>query len=83
VYWWTGVSEVELPPSPNNQVHEVGLFADVSMNCTDNGADPLVIFAVNEAAGVVAPAAAVRNTSEAARVIRNHRVLRFMVSSGY
>jgi hypothetical protein len=83
VYWWIGASAVEVPPSPNNQVHDVGLLVEVSMNCTTNGADPLVIFAVNEATGVVAPAGAIRNTSETARIIRNHRVLRFMVSSGY
>jgi hypothetical protein len=78
-YWCTGDCSAEVPPSPNDQAHDVGEFVEVSMNCTDRGPSPLEVFDVNNATGTVAPAAAVRNMSEATREKRSHRVVRFMV----
>ena len=40
--------------SPNDQAHEVGEFDDESMNCTESGAVPADVAAINEATGVAA-----------------------------
>ena len=41
----------DVDPSPKFQVHAVGLFDDVSVNCTVNGAAPLSGVAVNSDTG--------------------------------
>jgi len=45
-------------PSPNDQFHEVGVFVDVSLNCTQSGAVPEVLLAVKRATGADDPDAA-------------------------
>ena len=76
----TGSCSEDLPPSPNDQVHDVGTYVVVSMNCTEWGtAVPLVEFAVNDAIGAVAPATAGRKVSPAARIRKSHTVSCFML----
>ena len=38
-------------PSPNIHNHDVGVFVDLSVNCTVNGAVPDVVFSVKLATG--------------------------------
>jgi hypothetical protein len=54
VYACTGFCSVELPPSPNDQTHEVGELVDESMNWTVVGTVPEVTFEWNNATGVTA-----------------------------
>jgi hypothetical protein len=49
------------------------------MNWTDRGTPPVVTFAVNDATGVVAPAAAGRSASPAARRRKSHAVVCFIL----
>jgi hypothetical protein len=58
-YVCTGCCSVELPPSPNDQTHEVGEFVDESMNWTLIGTVPEVTFEWNNATGVIAAELAV------------------------
>jgi len=42
---------VDVPPSPKSHAQLVGAPVLVSVNCTFSGADPLVVFVVNDAVG--------------------------------
>jgi hypothetical protein len=53
-YVCTGLWSVDVPPSPNDQTHEVGEFVDMSTNCTLRGTVPLVPFETKEATGAEA-----------------------------
>jgi hypothetical protein len=53
---------VEVPLSPNNQVHEVGEFKDESINCTESGVVPDDTFDINDATGLSAETGLTRNT---------------------
>lgn len=44
------------PPSPNDQNHDVGVFAEESMNWTSRGTVPSVTFETKDATGTEAPA---------------------------
>ena len=48
---WTGFCEVDDPPSPNDQTHDVGEFVEESTNWTDRGMVPDVTFATKFATG--------------------------------
>jgi hypothetical protein len=54
VYVCTGLCSVDVPPSPNDQAHEVGEFVDESRNCTLSGMVPEVAFEWNNATGIMA-----------------------------
>jgi hypothetical protein len=54
VYVCTGLCSVDVPPSPNDQAHDVGEFVDASRNCTLSGMFPAVAFAWNIATGIMA-----------------------------
>ena len=70
-YVWTGFCSVEVPPSPKSHAHEVGDSVVESINWTDNGAVPEVIFDINDAEGLsadtgrITSATAIRTTSPA------------------
>jgi len=51
VYAWAGCFSVEVVPSPNSQVQEVGLPVEVSINWTFRVAFPLVGLPLKEALG--------------------------------
>ena len=44
-----------MPPSPNDQNHEVGVFVEESIKWTLNGIVPAVTFDTNDATGTEAP----------------------------
>jgi len=52
VYWCEGFCAVDVPPSPNDQLHDVGALVDRSVNCTVSGAVALIII---RSMGVSAP----------------------------
>ena len=54
---YEGFSTVLVPPSPKSQVHETGVFDDVSVNWTVNGVVPDKEVSVKDATGAVAVAA--------------------------
>jgi hypothetical protein len=61
VYVYVGFWAVDVPPSPNDHAHDVGLPVDVSVNVTGSGAVPDVGVAVNDATGAgLVPVAACR-----------------------
>jgi hypothetical protein len=51
VYWWDGFWVVAVAPSPKSQLHDVGVFAEVSVKLTVNGTAPDVALFVNDANG--------------------------------
>jgi hypothetical protein len=51
VYWCVGFWEVDVPPSPNVQDHDVGEPLELSVNVTVRGAVPDVGEPVNDATG--------------------------------
>jgi hypothetical protein len=51
LYVWVVFSVVEVLPSPKLQLHELGLYELVSLNCTVRGAVPFVTLAVKLATG--------------------------------
>jgi hypothetical protein len=54
VYVCTGLCPVDVPPSPNDQAHDVGEFVEESRNCTLSGMVPDVAFEWNIATGIIA-----------------------------
>jgi hypothetical protein len=51
VYVCDGFCNVDDPPSPNDQTHDVGVFVEESTNWTDSGMVPEVTFATKFATG--------------------------------
>jgi hypothetical protein len=68
-YVCTGFWSVDVPPSPNDQNHDVGVFVEESMNCTSRGTVPSVTFETKEAPGAetLAYDAGMRNTHKRRR----------------
>jgi hypothetical protein len=56
VYTCTGFWLVDVPPSPNDQTHDVGVFFVESMNWTFSGMVPELTFEINSAFGTDAAA---------------------------
>lgn len=63
-YWCDGDWDVDVPPSPNVQDHDVGEPVDVSVKLTGRGAGPDVGEAVKAATGAVGPGAVPSGRSE-------------------
>jgi hypothetical protein len=64
---WEGLSPVDVPPSPNDHIHEVGVFVDSSIKRTPSGTVPEVAFDTNAATGVDAADAGRMSTMQARR----------------
>jgi hypothetical protein len=65
-YTCTGFWLVEVPPSPNDQTHEVGVFVVESINWTFSGMFPELTFEMKSAFGT--DAAAHTGTNNAPRI---------------